>query len=294
MLSKLIIKKFQSQQLDEIVCLIKQHGIHELPASKQDFAARQWVVVKTTIADYFKLLSQSNEVTNFTYHLTPLNLKHLAAFIAQSINVEYEMALKYITECMTDETMQAEFKNVVEKATQNYRLDTTFKIGRRVGWYAIIRLTKPTVVVESGVEAGIGAFVITQALMKNQNEGHEGHYYGLDLSQNMGELIPDAAKTRSTLIVGDSIETLRQFNKPIDIFISDSNHTVDFETKELETVNALLKEKSIVVTDNSHQTDVHLNFALKNKRSYFYWHEVPISRFFQVGAAGIGLSIKKE
>jgi hypothetical protein len=42
--------------------------------------------------------------------------------------------------------------------------DSTIEIGRRIGWYAIIRIRKLKFVVETGIHRGIRALVITSAL----------------------------------------------------------------------------------------------------------------------------------
>jgi hypothetical protein len=40
------------------------------------------------------------------------------------------------------------------------------QLGRRIGWYAFARATKPKLVVETGVHQGIGAVTLIRALEK--------------------------------------------------------------------------------------------------------------------------------
>lgn len=59
---------------------------------------------------------------------------------------------------------------------------------RRLGWYAFARALKPEAIVETGVEKGLGACVLTKALTENAKEGHPGRYFGTDIDTNAGYL----------------------------------------------------------------------------------------------------------
>ena len=37
--------------------------------------------------------------------------------------------------------------------------------GLRIGWYAIVRVLKPTVVIQTGTEKGLGSVVLAEALL---------------------------------------------------------------------------------------------------------------------------------
>jgi predicted O-methyltransferase YrrM len=57
-------------------------------------------------------------------------------------------------------------------------------LGRRVAWYALIRIYKPKVIVETGTDKGIGSLVIQKALEKN---GY-GTLYTLDIDRYSGSI----------------------------------------------------------------------------------------------------------
>ena len=62
--------------------------------------------------------------------------------------------------------------------------DAIVSFGRRLAWYAIARVMKPTVIVETGVAHGIGACVLCTALLRNAEEGDPGRYAGSHLAKS--------------------------------------------------------------------------------------------------------------
>jgi hypothetical protein len=119
----------------------------------------------------------SKEYYNHSYHLTRLNRNYLASYISVVSGQPLPEVDKYITELETDTA----FRNTLEQLTLNsparHSCDTEPRYGRRLGWYALIRATKPSVVVETGVDRGLGTAVIAAALKRNADEGlcHRHH-----------------------------------------------------------------------------------------------------------------------
>jgi hypothetical protein len=58
--------------------------------------------------------------------------------------------------------------------------DPTFKPGRLLLHYAIVRLTKPRLVFEAGLDKGFGAIILNRALQKNKDEGCQSDYIGVE------------------------------------------------------------------------------------------------------------------
>ena len=64
-------------------------------------------------------------------------------------------------------------------------------MARRLGWYALIKAMKPEVVFETGVATGLDSCVVTQALVKNQSEGYDGHYCGMEIDSKQGNFFKE-------------------------------------------------------------------------------------------------------
>ena len=242
---------------------------------------------KKLVPQILTWLKNSKEITNFTYELTEVNEGHLTAMVATITGREIIEIEKYLKEIkrnkklknhMTKTTRESEFKHVSDEIPA---------FGRRIGWYMLVRATKPKVVVETGVDKGLGSCLITTALMRNKEEGFPGYYYGTDINPEAGFLFNKPYAKYGEILYGDSIESLKKFNKKIDLFISDSLHTYEYERKEYETVKDKLKTSSVVIADNAHNNKALLEFAKKIGRKFLFFKEQPKNHWYPGGGMGV-------
>lgn len=164
--------------------------------------------------------------------------------------------------------------------------------GRRLGWYALIRELKPGLVIETGVHQGVGACVISAALLKNISEGFAGQYLGTDIDPNAGNLLSGAYGSVGEILYGDSVESLRKVDSKIDIFINDSDHDPEYEAIEYDTIAAKLSKKGIILGDNCHVTNKLSQFSKVNSREFIFFSEKPKNHWYP--GAGIGISFKES
>ena len=167
----------------------------------------------------------------------------------------------------------------------------TITIGRRVGWYVLIRILKPRVVVETGVHHGVGACVISEALRRNQMEGFRGKYIGTEINSNHGKLFNQNYSDVGKIVYGDSIKTLSNLTEEIDIFINDSDHDSNYERNEYYAILKNLNKSSLVIGDNAHVSDELQKFSMDKGRHYLVFHEEPMGHWYPGGA--IGMSIRE-
>ena len=234
----------------------------------------------------------SSETSNFTYDLTPINKQHLAAAVAEATAVSFDVIAGYIRELDGDEALRAHIRAAVRPRRDQRPVDHAVHYGRRLGWYAIARAVKPSVIVETGVDKGMGSCVLTSALARNAAEGHDGRYYGLDINPKAGYLLTGELSRFGEILYGDSIETLRKFDRPIDLFINDSDHSADYEMREYETVQSGLSPGAIILGDNAHYTDRLLTFASATNRRFLYFQERPAAHWYP--GAGIGIAFPRR
>ena len=93
------------------------------------------------------------------------------------------------------------------------------------------------------------------------------------------------------ILYGDSIESLKKFDGPIDLFINDSDHSATYEAKEYETIKDKLSERAVILGDNSHCTDKLFEFSLAAQRDFIFFQERPKDHWYPGG--GIGISFKR-
>jgi len=235
-------------------------------------------------------LYRSRETTNLTYDLTELNKKNLVSFLANVTQKSFDELMGYVDEIEQDTHLKSHIENQTAKSSWSFIADKEARYGRRVGWYALIRASKPKVVLETGVDKGLGSCVLAAALMRNGSEGYSGYYYGTDINPKAGYLLSGEYEKYGEILIGDSIESLDAFDKPIDLFINDSAHSAEYELREYHTIQNKLTQNAFILGDNSHCTDKLFHFARMTGRNYLFFQEIPKDHWYP--GAGIGIAFK--
>lgn len=217
----------------------------------------------------------SKEYYNYTYHLTELNRRYLASYISLVSGHEFSAVEKYFSELENDAALREALIKGTLASRDRHSCDTEPRYGRRLGWYALVRLTKPRVVVETGVDRGLGTAVIAAALKRNAEEGFPGFVFATDIAPECGHLLVEPYKSFCRILIGDSVETLKHFKEPVDIFIHDSDHRPEYEWAEFLAIEPRLHPASLVLSDNSQQTPKLLEFAQRLGKTFLYFQDHP-------------------
>lgn len=243
------------------------------------------------LAHFVSWLFASKEITNFTYHLEERNKRYLASMIGDILNMDVATIEQYIAEIEADDRLKRHIEAVTAKSKLAFMADKDVRFGKRVGWYAFARALKPHVVVESGIDKGLGACLLAAALKKNEADGYSGKYYGTDIDPKAGYLLCGEYAAFGTILYGDSIESLRKFQGTIDLFINDSDHSPDYEYQEYCTIADKLSKRSIVLGDNCHCTDRLWRFSMETGRQFIFFREEPTKHWYR--GDGIGISFNR-
>jgi hypothetical protein len=235
-------------------------------------------------------LANSRETSNFTYDLTPRNESHLAEALAMVTGKPAAELLRYIGELHEDAELERTVTSRVTALGPDCGIDPVARFGRRVGWYALARAIKPAVIVETGVEKGLGAMVLCAALLRNAQEGRAGRYFGTDIDPGAGALFVAPYNSTGAILYGDSIASLTALNTEIDLFINDSDHSAEYESREYQVVASKLSVNAVVIGDNAHVSDALLRFSHEAGRRFLFFREDPAEHWYP--GAGIGFSFK--
>lgn len=247
---------------------------------------------KDPFGEFLLWLFRSKELANFTYDLTDQNKHYLASMIANITGFSYKEIELYIDELESDENLRNHIRESILASGEAHFADLDVHYGRRLGWYAFVRVLKPKTVVETGVDKGMGSCVLTAALIKNGQEGFPGYYFGTDINPRAGYMFTGKYADFGEILYGDSIESLMKFEKTIDLFINDSDHSADYERREYQTIAEKLSPHAIVLGDNAHITDKLLNFAHSTGRQFVFFHEKPANHWYP--GAGIGIAYQNS
>lgn len=230
----------------------------------------------------------SHEGGNYTYELTQGNLLYLAHIVAVAASVSIAEVQRYMVEADNDAALREHIICGIESSSLRTYADLRVCFGRRLGWYAFVRIMKPKVVVETGVDKGMGAVLLCSALLRNRQEGASGRYYGTDINPEAGYLLSGVYKEMGEILYGDSISSLKNFSPKIDLFINDSDHSDDYEYREYQTIKDKLSPESVILGDNAHDTDKLAVFAKETGRSFLFFKEEPYQHWYP--GAGIGIA----
>lgn len=240
----------------------------------------------------FKWTFNSKEDVNFTYDLTEGNILYLAQTLAVVTGEESDRIIGYIHELRNNAPLREHIINETMKSSSRKVADPRADYGKRLGWYAMTRIIKPKVLIETGVDKGLGAVVLCAALLENRKEGFEGRYYGTDINTTAGFLLKGAYAEIGKILYGDSIETLSGFNEKIDLFINDSDHSAEYEYREYLTIKDKMAEKGVILGDNAHANNKLALFSNQNNRNFLFFKEEPRDHWYPGG--GIGISFTKK
>jgi predicted O-methyltransferase YrrM len=142
--------------------------------------------------------------------------------------------------------------------------------------------------VETGVDRGLGTAVMAAAMKRNADEGYPGLVYATDIVADCGHLLAEPYKQYCRIQLGDSVETLKKFAQPVDIFLHDSDHRPEYEWAEFVAIEPRLHAGSIVMSDNSQQSPKLREFARRVGRQFLFFQDQPKSHWWPgdgIGAA---------
>lgn len=231
---------------------------------------------------------KNTEESNFYYKISSQNRNYLASTIALVTRTSFNDVINYFAELENDDELRTHISQGLVKYEKGVAIDVNY--GRRVGWYAFIRITKPAFVVETGVDHGVGSCIITSALLRNSLDGFEGRYLGTEINPLAGKLLSGTYAKMGEIKYADSLLTLKELNTQISLFINDSDHSAEYERAEYEAIASKLAPSAIILGDNSHVSGELFDFSVMKGRHFLYVPEQPENHWYP--GAGIGISFK--
>ncbi|MGW5670119.1 class I SAM-dependent methyltransferase [Micromonospora sp. NPDC003776] len=233
-------------------------------------------------------LLTSREHHNYTYDLTKLSRQHLAWFVSVSCDVPVRQVRDWFAELEGDDRLRGHIEAATAAASRRGLADRHVRYARRIGWYAIVRARRPAHVVETGVDKGLGSCVLAAALLRNAADGHPGRLTSLDINPEAGYL------ARATpwadvvdLVIGDSVASIAALDRPVDLFLHDSDHSRVHEQREFEEVEAKLAPGAMLLTDNVTATNVLAEHAERTGRRFLAYRETPVRHWYPGDGIGV-------
>lgn len=224
-------------------------------------------------------LIASREHTNFTYPLSERNLDHLAWWVATVADIPLPDARGYLREPENDLELLRHIGTTVSASRRRGLADRNVHFGRRLGWYGLVRAMRPSHVVETGTDKGLGSCLLASALIKNGS----GRLTTIDVNPDSGYLIAGPYAAVIDRALGDSVKVLAEIEES-DFLIHDSWHSFEHEAAEYES--APIAKRGLVLSDNAHASGALAQWAERTGRWFLFFDERPDDHWYP--GAGIG------
>ena len=111
----------------------------------------------------------------------------------------------------------------------------------------------------------------------------------VDINPEAGYLVrsgPYAAVV--DLVYNDSLQAIATMDRPIDVFLHDSDHSSEHERREFETAESKLAPNALLLTDNVTSSNVLAAYADRTGRRFLAFTERPANHWYPgdgIGAA---------
>src|SRR5260370_26751006 len=116
----------------------------------------------------------SREYTNCSYETTDVSRAGLCGMVAVIANTDIRTVVAFADELRSNAELAEHIRADHSESDRKWSSDPQFRAGRPMLYYLLIRALKSGFVVEAGVDKGLGAVIICEALRRNEAEGYIG------------------------------------------------------------------------------------------------------------------------
>lgn len=248
--------------------------------------AREVRSVDAPLRANLRFVLSDPEYTNFTFELG--NEDQLVGWVAAVSDSRKEVIDRLLAEARNDPVLAGR----VQSATAGRWLWTKRSppFGKRLAWYALARVLKPKLIIETGVHDGLGSMLLLRALERNSEDQASGRLVSFDINPRAGWLAGRHPLWELRIQSSRAgLAAVLEQQGPVGIFIHDSLHTYEHERFEFELAASHLAPGGLLVTDNAHGTHALADVCQSRGLRYFEFHSVARDHFYPGEATGAGV-----
>lgn len=218
------------------------------------------------------------EVESFSYDLA--NEQELVEHLAAVFTVDRESVQRYVDETRHDPELTELLAN---RTRWRPHLKRRQALGNRLLWYAIARILKPQVVVETGIYRGLGSLALLVALNRNAQEGYCGELVSVDADPRAGQLVPRHLRQRWTKVTGKSADVLdgAVAGRTIDLFFQDTPHTPENQELEFDVALRHAAARLVIVEGSGGYCPTLAELAERLNVQRHHFREQPLNHFYK-------------
>jgi Methyltransferase domain len=224
------------------------------------------------------------EVENFSYEIE--NEEEMASFLADALGVSRNRIAAYMQEGHQDPELN---QNLSRRVRWRWDCKSRLSLGRRIGWYALVRALRPKTVVETGIHNGLGSLVLLRAIERNAVEGDTGELISFDIVKSSGWLVPKSLRRFWTPVFESTFTALDPVleGKSVDLLVQDLGAGREAELHDYETVWKHGSDRLVLLAASAHLTTALRSFAAARGLDYRHFRDIPRDHVFPGGGAGI-------
>lgn len=197
----------------------------------------------------FRWALLSRDATPRSYDTGRQNQIELCSTISAVSGRPLAELISYANEILNDSEMAEHVKRTVRDVPERWSHDDNFRLGRRLSNYLLVRSLRPRLVVEAGVDRGLGALIICRALERNAQDGAPGDYLGIEHNQDRDPFLYSRyAKKTGHIVYGDSAEILSEFRQSPDLIIHDTNTNMDHVRHQVSGILKCANDRTVIIS----------------------------------------------
>lgn len=194
-------------------------------------------------------LWRSREITNFTYNSPRYAQWAQAAHVCAVTGISLEQARAYAEELLHDKDLAGYIAARHPVSERHAITNATLSPGHRLLNYILVRALKPNLVVEAGVESGLGAIIICAALARNEQENAAGNFIGIEGNPGQNcSLYLNYPGRRGEILRGDAADMLQGLSDRIDLYFHETGPSLSDITRQLAALESRLAERGVIQT----------------------------------------------
>jgi hypothetical protein len=222
----------------------------------------------------------SREYTNFSYETTDVSRVGLCGMVAVIANMDIRSVAAFADELQSNAELADHVRADHADSERKWSSDPQFRPGRRMLYYLLVRALKSGFVVEAGVDRGLGATIICEALRRNAVEGHTGDYLGIENNPlQRSSIYARFPHKRGEIRHGNSPDVIRTIARKIDLFVHDTTPDPVHVDAQLLAVQGHMTERSVLVS--TWAVPQFVEYAATNGKRFLMHKEEPARHWYQ-------------
>jgi Methyltransferase domain len=216
----------------------------------------------------------SREYTNFSYETTDVSRAGLCGMVAVIANADIRTVVAFADELRSNAELAEHVRADHADSDRKWTSDAQFRPGRQMLYYLLVRALKCGFVVEAGVDKGLGAAMICQALRLNAAEGHTGDYLGIENNPlQRSSIYARFPHKRGEIRHGNSPDVIHTIARKIDLFVHETTPDPVHVRAQLEALQGHMADRGVFASPWA--LPQFIEYAARNGKNLLMHQEKP-------------------